>query len=187
MSMNGAGPVEWIESGGGPLIVVPEKVLSSWQGCDFESATNDDDYGRACEVEGYLGVIAVGGEQALVLGEPWATTYVPDLGCFVCWIAADSEEAMFGSAEEALGAAVWEAEVHWEVPGPVVLLDSGWPGVPEPDAEFDELDRLRIDLEAGRYLVRAVHAEPTPRTTMILVGLTRLPPDDSAGTAPDTP
>ncbi|MFF9870011.1 Imm21 family immunity protein [Streptomyces sp. NPDC013953] len=180
----GNGGWEWIESGGGPLIVVPEQVLTSWQGCDFESTTNDDDYGRACEVEGYLGVIPVAHAQALVLGEPWPATYVPKHGCFVCWIAADSEDAMLGSVEQAIGEASWEAEVLWEVPGPVVLLHSGLPGVPGPDAEFDELDRLRIDLEVGRYLVRAAYATPAPRTTMVLVGLTKLSPDDSAGTTP---
>ncbi|MEV8533141.1 Imm21 family immunity protein [Streptomyces sp. NPDC051211] len=174
----GNGEWEWTESGGGPLIVVPEQVLTSWQGCDFESTTSDDDYSRACEVEGYLGVIPVGRAEALVLGEPWSTTYVPDHGCFVRWIGADSQDAMLDSVEEALEAASWEAEVLWEVPGPVVLLDSGRPGVPGPDAEFDDLDRLRIDLEAGRYLVRAAHAKPAPRTTMVLVGLTRLSPDE---------
>ncbi len=175
------GAREWIESGGGPLIVVPEQALTSWQGCDFESTTSDDDYGRACEVEGYLGVIPVGDAEALVLGEPWSTTYVPEHGCFVRWIGAGSEDAMLGSVEQELGAASWEAEVLWEIPGPVVLLDSGWPGVPGPDAEFDELDRLRIDLEAGRYLVRAAHAKPAPGTTTVLVGLTRLSHDESAG------
>ncbi|NXY96100.1 hypothetical protein HYE82_17250 [Streptomyces sp. BR123] len=177
MVKDGNGAREWIESGGGPLIVVPEQVLTSWQGCDFESTTGDDDYSRACEVEGCLGVIPVAHAAALVLGEPWSTTYVPEHGCFVCWIGADSEDATFDSVEQALEAAAWEAEVLWEVPGPVVLLDSGWPGVPEPDAEFDDPGRLRIDLEAGRYLVRAAHAKPTPRTAMVLVGLTRLSPD----------
>ncbi|MEU2391529.1 Imm21 family immunity protein [Streptomyces sp. NPDC007369] len=177
MVKDGNGAREWIESGGGPLIVVPEQVLTCWQGCDFESATGDDDYSRACEVEGYLGVIPVGRAEALVLGEPWSTTYVAEHGCFVCRIGADSEDALLDSVEQALEAASWEEQVTWEVPGPVVLLDSGRPGVPGPDAEFDALDRLRIDLAAGRYLVRAAHAKPGPTTTTVLVGLTRLPPD----------
>ncbi|MFD7256718.1 Imm21 family immunity protein [Streptomyces sp. NPDC059874] len=177
MIENGNGACEWIGSEGGPLIVVPEQDLTSWQGCDFESNMSDDDYSRACEVEGYLGVIPVGRAEALVLGEPWSTTYVPDHGCFVSWIGADSEDAMLDSVEQALEGAAWEAEVLWEVPGPVVLLDSGLPGVPGPNSEFDDLDRLRIDLEAGRYLVRAAHAKPVPGTTMVLVGLTRLSGD----------
>ncbi|MFD7626310.1 Imm21 family immunity protein [Streptomyces sp. NPDC059851] len=177
MVKDGNGAWEWIESGGGPLIVVPEQFLTSWQGCDFESTTGDDDYSRACEVEGHLGVIPVGRAEALVLGEPLSTTYVPEHGCFVRWIGADSEDALLDGVEQALEAASWEAEVVWEVPGPVVLLDSGWPGVPGPNAEFDDLGRLRIDLEAGRYLVRAAYAKPAPRTTMVLVGLTRISPD----------
>ncbi|WP_433351501.1 Imm21 family immunity protein [Microtetraspora malaysiensis] len=28
------------------------------------------DYGRACAVEGYIGLVAVGAQQALVLGPP---------------------------------------------------------------------------------------------------------------------
>jgi hypothetical protein len=39
---------------------------------------NWSDYGRACAVEGYIGVIALGQRQSLVLGdEPAMTTYLP--------------------------------------------------------------------------------------------------------------
>ncbi|MFF5447236.1 Imm21 family immunity protein [Streptomyces sp. NPDC012888] len=188
MIEHGSAARQWITSGGGPLIAVPERVLTSWRGCDFESATGDDDYGRACEVEGYLGVIPVGPEQALVLGEPWSTTYVPEHGCFVSWIGAESEAALLCGVARALQAAAWEAEVLWEVPGPVVLLDSGQPGVPGPDAGPEvgpevgpgEPDRLRVDLGRGRYLVRAAHARPSPGTAMVLVGLTKVPPPDGS-------
>ncbi|MFF8029244.1 Imm21 family immunity protein [Streptomyces sp. NPDC007896] len=59
------GAVEWIESGGGPLIVIPEASLSAWRG-----AGGDDweDYDRACDVDGHVGLIAVGQSRALVLG-----------------------------------------------------------------------------------------------------------------------
>ncbi|TDU73504.1 hypothetical protein EDD91_0050 [Streptomyces sp. KS 21] len=36
-SNTGTGEWEWIESGGGPLIVVPEQVLTSWQVCDLDA------------------------------------------------------------------------------------------------------------------------------------------------------
>ena len=68
--------MNWIDSAGGPLILMERAALAFWGGCfsgggsDFES-----DYERACAVDAYAGVIQVEGRSALVLGdEPCETT-----------------------------------------------------------------------------------------------------------------
>ncbi|MFJ4368884.1 Imm21 family immunity protein [Streptomyces chartreusis] len=67
-----ASPV-WVESMGGPLIVIPVSALAAWRGCTESGvmagdATAADDYDRACAVDDLAGVITVGenGAQALV-------------------------------------------------------------------------------------------------------------------------
>jgi Immunity protein 21 len=60
--------------------------------------------------------------------------------------------------------------VRWDVPGPVVLFDSAWPG---NDTEHTE--HLRVPLEPGPYAVRAAHSRPGPETWVGLVQLRRLP------------
>ncbi|MFE2518107.1 Imm21 family immunity protein [Streptomyces mirabilis] len=110
-------------------------------------------------------LIAVGQSHALVLGfDPASTAFLPNPGAFVRRIAADSEEELLDSVEGALASVVWEETVTWDVPGPVVLLDSACPG-----GEVHEDERLRVEMAAGRYRVQAAEVTPGPRTTLCLV------------------
>ncbi|MFD7710505.1 immunity 21 family protein [Streptomyces sp. NPDC059785] len=162
------GVVEWVESGGGPLIVVPEVVLPFWAGADGDDMSSD--YDRACDVDGFIGLVPVGDTRALVLGdEPASTTYLPEHGTFVRWCAADSEGELLAGVPAALESAAWGAEVRWDVPGPVVLFDAAWPG-----RTSQRTDHLTVELEPGRYAVRAAYVEPGPETWVGLVQLRRL-------------
>ncbi|MFJ2902696.1 immunity 21 family protein [Streptomyces sp. NPDC087212] len=162
------GVVEWVESGGGPLIAIPETVLPFWAGADGDDLASD--YDRACEVDGIVGLLPVGDCAALVLGdEPAATCYLPEHGTFVRWRAANTEEELLAGVPDALATADWEDEVHWDVPGAVVLFDSAWPG-----GETDRTDCLRVALEPGPYAVRAAQAQPGPETWLDFIQLRRL-------------
>jgi hypothetical protein len=81
--------LKWIDSAGGPLILISDKSYRLWSGIlkrssyldnsieeadDFLGA-DEADYGKACTVQDYLGVVTVGSDTALVLGdEPMLTT-----------------------------------------------------------------------------------------------------------------
>lgn len=160
----------WVTSAGGPLLAAPESRLDHWGG-----VTDDDgpvetwgDYGRACSIEGYIGLVSVGDRQALVLGdEPAATTYLTDERLFLRWAGADSETELVAAARRALPHVPWDSDedLIWDVSEPVVLFDSAWPGsAPEPG------NHLRIDLAPGHYRVRAAYVEEED-TWMILVHL----------------
>ncbi|MEY9904864.1 hypothetical protein ABIA35_001080 [Catenulispora sp. MAP12-49] len=146
----------WVENEGGPLLVAPESELAHWGG-----STGDDgpvetwgDYGRACSVRGYLGLVDVGGQQALVLGdEPAPTTYLAEERMFLRWVAADSEAELIEAGQRALQNGVqWDEDegLMWVIREPVVLFESWLSGMElEPD------NHLVIDIEPGRYRVRA--------------------------------
>ncbi|WP_210586013.1 immunity 21 family protein [Streptomyces sp. GESEQ-35] len=162
------GVVEWVESGGGPLIAVPETVLPFWAGADGDETASD--YDRACEVDGFVGLLPVGDSAALVLGdEPASTAFLPAHDTFVRWCAADSEDELLARVPAALATAVWSDEVRWSVPGPVLLFDSAWPG-----RDSERAGHLRIALDAGAYGVRAAQVQPGPETWLGLVQLRRL-------------
>ncbi|MDG9715712.1 immunity 21 family protein [Streptomyces sp. DH24] len=162
------GVVEWVDSGGGPLVAVPETVLPFWTGADGEETASD--YDRACEVDGHVGLLPVGDCTALVFGdEPASTAFLPDHGAFVRWSAADSEAELLGSVPEALRVADWSPEVRWNVPGPVRLFDAAWPGTADAGT-----GHVRIALDPGHYAVRAAHVQPGPETWLGLVHLRRL-------------
>jgi Immunity protein 21 len=80
---------KWIESNGGSLVIVPEKTVKYWSGINKKDAhlngqaeeTNnfldpsETDYGKACSVDGYIGLITFLQENIIVLGdEPLPTT-----------------------------------------------------------------------------------------------------------------
>ncbi|MFJ9948745.1 Imm21 family immunity protein [Kitasatospora sp. NPDC091207] len=158
--------VRWVESLGGPLVVVPESALDAWSGSAGGGGPVDD-YDRACAVEGLTGLLPVGPSDALVLAdEPASTAWLAERGLFVRWSAAESEEALLASVDAALLAACWDPEVIWQVPGPAVLFDAAWTG-----EESGREEHVRIDLTAGRHAVRAAYVEPDPQTWLTLVQL----------------
>ncbi|WST46607.1 immunity 21 family protein [Streptomyces avidinii] len=90
--------------------------------------------------------------------EPSSTAFLPEHGVFVRWVAAESEADLLGSVGAALVDVVWEDRQVWDVPGPVALFDSAWPG-----SEVEPDNHTRVDLAAGRYEVRAALAHRGPR------------------------
>ncbi|MFF2570976.1 Imm21 family immunity protein [Streptomyces sp. NPDC058084] len=140
----------WVESMGGPLIVVPVSALHQWGGCTEDGVIvggtdEPDDYDRACAVEEYAEAISLGDARAasaLVLGdEPATTCYLPEQRIFLRWLAADSDAELLATAEAVLSdlATPWEDCGVWETDGPAVLMDSAEAGkdsaCPTPTAE----------------------------------------------------
>ncbi|KRC62341.1 hypothetical protein ASE14_00365 [Agromyces sp. Root81] len=176
------GAMEWVGTGGGPLIAVPESVLGAWSGADDDLDDLDGldelddeeagDYGRACAADGYAGVIDVGGASALVLGDdPAPTTFLAEHSLFVRRLAADREEAAVGAVGRAMEVARWEEATHWDVPGPVVLFDAAFSA-----EDLGSTSSLHIDLAAGRYRVESAHVKPDEDTWLLLVRLSPASP-----------
>ena len=172
----------WVESAGGPLLVAPRSELSEWGGSTADDGPVESwgDYGRACTVEGYIGLVRIGSQQALVVGdEPAPTTYLSTERLFLRWAAAYSESELVVAAEQAVhGQIQWDEDegLFWDVQGPVVLFDASLPGTA---MELD--NHLVVDLEPGRYRVRATSLTDNGNW-MILVQLQlQLQPTDCVG------
>src|SRR5260370_41091178 len=84
------GALQWMQSNGGPLLLVSGEPLPSWEGTEFPSdgrqieaqfrwngqAAPATGYDRACDVKEYVGLLTIGVGQGLVLGdEPLSTTW----------------------------------------------------------------------------------------------------------------
>ncbi|MEW2562630.1 Imm21 family immunity protein [Streptomyces griseorubiginosus] len=164
-------PSVWVESMGGPLVVVPVSALAAWRGCTdtgiiVGDGTVPDDYDRACAVDDLAGLIPVGkgGAHALVLGdEPSTTCYLPEHRAFLRWLAADSDAELKAAAETVLRdpATSWEECGTWTVDGPAVLMDSADAGA-DLGAEYPSggtPEESAVPLVAGSWRVRAVHTK----------------------------
>ena len=97
---------EWIESGGGPLLFAPQRVLADWHGNrQLKDRVGLTDCARACAVKDEVGVIQIGATQALVLGdEPDRTSLIvySSSDLMICrWRWADSEASLLESLDTA--------------------------------------------------------------------------------------
>ncbi|WP_433566840.1 Imm21 family immunity protein [Nocardia sp. CA-151230] len=163
-------PFTWVESAGGPFLIAPESELGQWKGVEHTDGAVETwgDYGRACAVEGYIGVIEVGAQHALVLGDqPARTTYLPTERLFLRGAQSGSDDEFVSLARRVLHDITWDRDedLVWEVRGPVILFDSAWSG-----AEIEPDNQLRIDLEPGSYRVRATSLRE-PGDWLILIQL----------------
>jgi len=81
--------MKWINSTGGPLILLPKKLIKLWNG-------TYGDYDRAYEVEEMIDLIEVGTGKAVILNdEPMQTSQLKfdNNSCLLIrWIYAASEE-----------------------------------------------------------------------------------------------
>ena len=91
---------EWIDTEGGPFLLLPERSLPSWRGTEgwtVETHGEDaSDYSRACNISAWIGPIRYGEDTGYVLGGDigpvsWITTKELEGGYFVQWIGVDDE------------------------------------------------------------------------------------------------
>ena len=159
--------MKWVESGGGPLIVVPEQDLSSWNGIHPGQGEQQSDYDLACLGKEDLFIVEKANAQILVLGdEPFRTTWWPaEKGLLlVRWIYAESEQAVASYLED-LGTQELRREqiLSFSTPGRCLLFDSAEPG--------DDIrgDTLVLPLRAGTYRVGSCIVSPSEDLSLSVV------------------
>lgn len=155
--------MKWIESTGGPFILLSDALLTQWRGCD-------GDYERACEIEDWLGVLGVGSREALVVNDepmPTSTCLGPDSCLLVRWSCAPDERTVLRHLEQAGELAL---------PAPSVVVDFGNSSVVLFDSsaagsDLASAESLRIELPAARCAVRTLDWRPDEDTRLILHSL----------------
>jgi len=194
MLSSNSGELRWLESNGGPLLLVPGEHLPSWEGTEPPSDGRQidaqfrwngqdapaTDYDRACDVQGYLGLLDIGAGQGIVLGdEPLGTAWQASAvagesddatsGILIRWVYATSEA-------EVMEALTHVPETAWRDDGlllsvgrePLYLLDAAYAG-----SELEGDNHLTIELLPGRYSMATAEYEPDSHTSLLLHRLTR--------------
>jgi len=157
----------WINTTGGPHLLVSEKHATLWEGvaepshgrkvnATFRYARSGPatDYDRACDVSGWLGAVRVGRGSGVVLtGDVTAAAHYEWAGrhFILRWVCAPSEAALLTRFHAAAASLVADEEAFFRHPGGrMVLLDAG-------DISREWLgDHFEFELPAGRYRVTAV-------------------------------
>src|SRR5262249_28864254 len=145
----------------------------------WDSVRENSDYGRACGVNDYLGVLDVGPGRCLILNdEPMQTAFLAahDSGLFLRWQCAESEEDVLRAAENVPEPA-WESTPHGiRIGGPGLLVSgSAYPGdaLPEVCGEGGTVPWLHLPMPDGEYRIDTVDYQLDEQTRVILHRLRR--------------
>lgn len=152
--------MKWIQSTGGPLLLMADALLPSWRG-------TEQDYARACGIDDWLGVLSVGSGNALVLGdEPMQTTaWQEDNRCLlVRWSYAQDESIVVKHLMTA---------DQLEFSGPGTMIDFGSRSVTLFDSsaagsDLHDEETLRIKLPAQTCEISTLNWKPDQHTRLIL-------------------
>lgn len=162
--------LNWIDSAGGPLIVMERKSVHNWLGSSGTRVNveeNITDYDRACNVDDYVGVIIVGQEQALVLNdEPMQTVWWKNEdnheGLLVRWQWAGSEDDVIHSLEK-LDNIIWEntgLKINFSE-GNLIMFDSA--------CRYDEIDlSSSIKVQSGTHHILTAFWQPNESISLVL-------------------
>lgn len=196
----GPSGLQWMQSNGGPLLLVPGEHVSAWKGIEpprngrqvevrFRWNGPDEpatDYDRACDVEEYIAQLDIGAGRGLVLGDmPMGTAWqtvgsvqsngAPVGGILIRWMYANSEADVLSTIPR-MPDELWQNDgMTLEVGSqPLCLFDSAFAG---DDLAHD--DHLLIQLPAGTYAIATAEYEPDRHTSVVLHRLQRIGGDQT--------
>jgi len=160
--------MHWIESSGGPLILIEKQFLDEWGGVETSSDKNyTSDYDRACDTDEYADVMSIPSGYAVVLGdEPDRTTIKIQSekeATIVRWRWAPSENVIQEVLNKLKLSIFDNAEIlRFCISGAdIILFDSSFQG----DETFDSLEAT---LKPGEYVLKTTMFEPDSETCLLL-------------------
>lgn len=179
--------MEWINSGGGPLILISEKSYKKWSGTfkrelylqnEFVHADNflsseEADYGEACSIRDYVGLIEVSGETAIVLGdEPLSTTAFKSSDNNTLVIARcyyTNKETLPKSiltSIDLVAIGPWTLDQKFEVQTEThFLFDSAFSGY---TVDYDDVEKMQLTIRKGNYAIWTTEYSPTEDSKFLL-------------------
>lgn len=166
----------WINSTGGPLILIDEVILPKWKGSSGTESNNlgfETDYESACEVNDYIGSIYVDNSKVLVFGdEPMTSTWFQiskSEGFIVRIEYANSEDEVETFLRKIPPNQEWQntgVEIIFQT-GNLVLMDSS--------NSYEQLEeKLLIKTEPGKYNIQTQFYKPTEDISLLLHRLNNL-------------
>jgi hypothetical protein len=158
--------VEWFESGDSSLMVIPETLLHEWNGSDPSAPSEpSQDLERAFAIEGWIGTIPVGTDQALVLNDiPTNAAFFQRNGklCILRWLCADNANDLVKLAESTVTPSETSPPVSFLHPGGNLCLI----GVGDIGADLGYQPSV-VNLAAGSYSVATCIIQET-RTEVLI-------------------
>jgi hypothetical protein len=147
----------YVETEGGPFILLPLELKKAWKGTGDDDE-DDGDYERANAFLSTVGVLDVGEGQALILGEAEVTAFreTADGGVFIQRVYGDESGEVIAAVDGALGGKwkAMKAKLTIAGKGKLALFDSAYAYA---DADTDEV--LKVTLAPGTYAIETARVK----------------------------
>jgi hypothetical protein len=178
--------LKWIDSGGGPLVLIADSNIKNWSGALNRSAylqnkieeANDclnpeeADYGKACSINGYLGKVDIENDNALVLGDESmsATKFISVDGknTLARWCYGDDEVFVDDYLQKLHLDTVksWQDPVNFKISGNQQYLFDSAHCFADLSKEYGQ--HLLLHIEAGEYIIWTAVIDPDENTQLVL-------------------
>lgn len=159
--------LKWIETNGGPIVILPRSLKEYWSGQQVDSSGLSD-YDRACNVINYIDKITVGSGIGFVLGGdpcPTAALISPVSGHFIIarWVWAESDD----EAEKILTSSDLSI-----IRGDLLDCSIGCTEIILADSAFDGMSKYFClsthEINAGNYIIETFDYKPNQNTWFII-------------------
>ena len=170
--------MQWVSSGGGPLVLLPLRLRALWGGCvssytgiyylSEDGGYVGSDYDRACAIPGTVGVLGVGEGECVVFGnEQSQATWVVDEKLqylLVRWLYADSDEQVFAVLQGLTSEDFEPSEMRFRnTDSELILFDSAAPGI-----RVSPTKSLVLNLPPGEYSIRTGLVVKNEKTALLI-------------------
>lgn len=161
--------MQWIKSGGGPLICVDRNWATCWRGVVASGPLGLEctDYERACAAKDYVNKLNLNGGSALILGDMpletsvWSGQRLTIVRVFYADPSTEFDQIMLALGDEIFAHPI-ESTSYEVVSGRMVIFDSA------ADGRDPTRGVLPFDIENGKYKILTVTTEPNDRTSLLL-------------------
>ena len=176
---------KWITTTGGPIAILPVAELKNWSGVFSVKSVeareiifvpdndflNPDltDYGKACEIEDFIGTLDCGNDKAVILGDEPASTCVETFEkavYIVRWIYAENDEAaeFYLQPDKLKVLSDWTLNEIIKVKKPdYVMFDSA-----EIGFKLDENEAIYFTLRISEHQLRTCEFKPDDETFLLI-------------------
>jgi hypothetical protein len=176
---------KWLNTTGGPIVILPVAELKNWSGCfSVKSGETEEnvfvyendflnpeltDYGKACEIEDYIGIFDFGKDKAIVLNDLPLPTCVETLEkdvFIVRWFYAENDEIV----KSYLKSDELKKLSNWTLKETIYVKNVDYVMFDSADAGFDvsENDVVYFNLETGQYRLKTTEFNPDNKTFLLI-------------------
>ena len=151
---------KWIESSGGPFVIIEKKFAPLWRGTNGHPS----DFDLACRTSNYIEEISTTNTTALILGdEPLRTlvAYSEDHNLIVRWRWATSEEDVLSKIQSISFPKKCKDQIDVNFfTDNLEIFDSA--------STYSEAESINLKINTGKNTIKTFDYSPNPETSLLI-------------------